>query len=179
MNVNPIDVHYPMTDPDAPISAMESPYKKGTLLKQGHCNGEIGTPYHSGYCTVLSWHRQSSTWTLCACDCHEQTQDQLRAIAHELHSKTTEGRARMSAKPTTKKSTAARTKTSTTAARAPKACMCECGDNTKGGRFLPGHDAKLKSSLQGAHREARTKRERDKIETAFHSLKWGKFIPAA
>lgn len=26
-------------------------------------------------------------------------------------------------------------------------CMCDCGDRTAGGRFLPGHDSKLKSRL--------------------------------
>lgn len=26
-------------------------------------------------------------------------------------------------------------------------CLCECGDRTAGGRFLPGHDSKLKSRL--------------------------------
>jgi hypothetical protein len=36
-----------------------------------------------------------------------------------------------------------RTKTS---AAAPQ-CECGCGANTKGGRFLPGHDAKLKKAL--------------------------------
>ena len=29
--------------------------------------------------------------------------------------------------------------------KAPKDCRCECGGQTKGGDFLPGHDAKLKS----------------------------------
>lgn len=27
----------------------------------------------------------------------------------------------------------------------PRACECGCGENTKGGRFRPGHDAKLHS----------------------------------
>ena len=29
--------------------------------------------------------------------------------------------------------------------REPKACECGCGDLTKGGRFIPGHDARLHS----------------------------------
>ena len=29
----------------------------------------------------------------------------------------------------------------------PRPCMCSCGGMTKGGRFLPGHDAKLRSEL--------------------------------
>ena len=28
-------------------------------------------------------------------------------------------------------------------AKAPKRCACGCGDLTRGGRFIPGHDAKL------------------------------------
>jgi len=31
--------------------------------------------------------------------------------------------------------------------RTPRLCMCSCGDTTKGGRFLPGHDARLRSGL--------------------------------
>jgi hypothetical protein len=29
----------------------------------------------------------------------------------------------------------------------PRPCMCSCGGTTKGGRFLPGHDAILRSEL--------------------------------
>jgi hypothetical protein len=35
-------------------------------------------------------------------------------------------------------------------AKAPKSCECGCGGQTKGGRFLIGHDAKLKSRLINA-----------------------------
>lgn len=35
-------------------------------------------------------------------------------------------------------------------ARAPKPCLCGCGGMTKGGRFLPGHDAKYHSALNKA-----------------------------
>ena len=31
--------------------------------------------------------------------------------------------------------------------RTPRPCLCSCGGTTKGGRFLPGHDAKLRSEL--------------------------------
>jgi hypothetical protein len=31
-------------------------------------------------------------------------------------------------------------------------CQCGCGGQTKGGRFLPGHDAKLKGKLKRAAR---------------------------
>ncbi len=34
--------------------------------------------------------------------------------------------------------------------RQPKECLCGCGGMTKGGRFLPGHDAKYHSALAKA-----------------------------
>jgi hypothetical protein len=36
----------------------------------------------------------------------------------------------------------------------PRPCECECGALTKGGRFRPGHDAKLASRLLAAKRAA-------------------------
>lgn len=32
--------------------------------------------------------------------------------------------------------------------RPPRACLCSCGGQTKGGRFLPGHDARLHAELK-------------------------------
>jgi hypothetical protein len=32
--------------------------------------------------------------------------------------------------------------------RTPRPCMCSCGGTTKGGRFLPGHDARLHGELK-------------------------------
>lgn len=53
-------------------------------------------------------------------------------------------------------------------------CVCGCEGKTKGGRFLPGHDMKLKSALKkdikAGNEEARAKM----IE-----MGWEKFIPAA
>lgn len=37
--------------------------------------------------------------------------------------------------------------TRTRAGKAPRDCECGCGGMTRGGRFIPGHDAKLKSVL--------------------------------
>jgi hypothetical protein len=52
-------------------------------------------------------------------------------------------------------------------------CECGCGDRTGGGRFLPGHDARLKSALVTAalsgDRRAATKLE---------ALGWTKFLDA-
>lgn len=42
-------------------------------------------------------------------------------------------------------------------------CLCGCGGRTKGGRFLPGHDAKLKKALV-ADARAGKKRAVNKLE---------------
>ena len=50
-------------------------------------------------------------------------------------------------------------------------CLCGCGGHTKGGRFLPGHDAKLKKALV-ADARAGKKRAMKKLE----KLGWSKFL---
>jgi hypothetical protein len=50
-------------------------------------------------------------------------------------------------------------------------CLCGCGGRTKGGRFLPGHDAKLKKALVAGARAGK-KRARNKLE----KLGWLKFL---
>ena len=50
-------------------------------------------------------------------------------------------------------------------------CLCGCGGRTKGGRFLPGHDAKLKKALI-ADARAGKKRAANKLE----KLGWSKFL---
>lgn len=52
-------------------------------------------------------------------------------------------------------------------------CECGCGATTKGGRFLPGHDAKLKKSLIEAALLG-SKRAETKLE----KLGWTKFLDA-
>lgn len=47
----------------------------------------------------------------------------------------------------------------------PRRCVCSCGEMTKGGEFLPGHDARYKSALirevkAGGNDEARAELER-------------------
>ena len=54
--------------------------------------------------------------------------------------------------------------------KAPE-CLCGCGGHTKGGRFLPGHDAKLKKALV-ADARAGKKRAKNKLE----KLGWSKFL---
>lgn len=52
-------------------------------------------------------------------------------------------------------------------------CECGCGETTNGGRFKPGHDAKLKSALVTAALDG-NKRAETKLET----LGWTKFLDA-
>jgi hypothetical protein len=53
-------------------------------------------------------------------------------------------------------------------------CECGCGGSTKGGRFLPGHDSKLKKQLIGQALSEK-KRARNRLE----KLGWGNFLKAA
>ena len=63
-------------------------------------------------------------------------------------------------------------KTNTKKSKTPK-CECGCGETTKGGRFVPGHDAKLKSALVAAAL-AGSKR----ATTRLQKLGWEKFLDA-
>lgn len=65
--------------------------------------------------------------------------------------------------------------------RSPKAdrprtgtCICGCEGATKGGRFLPGHDAKLKSKLRVAAGNGDESARARMVE-----LGWSKFLPVA
>jgi hypothetical protein len=60
-----------------------------------------------------------------------------------------------------------------TKVRAPE-CLCGCGAHTKGGRFLPGHDAKLKKRLVDEALSGK-KRAANKLE----KLGWSKFLDEA
>jgi hypothetical protein len=53
-------------------------------------------------------------------------------------------------------------------------CICGCAGTTKGGRFLPGHDAKLKSALRARIAEGDEAARARMIE-----LGWEKFLPVA
>lgn len=53
-------------------------------------------------------------------------------------------------------------------------CECGCGVTTKGGRFLPGHDAKLKKQLIRLALSGK-KRAVNRLE----KLGWTKFLKAA
>lgn len=74
--------------------------------------------------------------------------------------------------------TAAATKSAPAKAKAekkspvPKKCLCGCGGVTKGGRFLVGHDAKLKSALVG-----KAKKGDVKAVDRLRELNWERYIP--
>ena len=54
-------------------------------------------------------------------------------------------------------------------------CLCGCGDVTKGGRFLPGHDARYKSALVNKARGGG--RAADAAKRRLVEMGWEKYIP--
>lgn len=56
-------------------------------------------------------------------------------------------------------------------AKTAQDCHCGCGSQTKGGRFLPGHDARLKSQLFSAVRDG-SAAERRKAEKKLAEFNW-------
>lgn len=67
---------------------------------------------------------------------------------------------------------AKRQKSEATAARQAQAekqakeqapCLCGCGGVPKGGKFLPGHDAKFHSMLKKQEKEKATSAEKEKV----------------
>lgn len=60
--------------------------------------------------------------------------------------------------------------------RQPRTCECGCSEQTKGGRFKPGHDARLKGQLLAKLREGNA-RDRTSAEKQLRAAGWEKFIP--
>ncbi len=59
-------------------------------------------------------------------------------------------------------------------------CECGCGGATRGGRFQPGHDARLKSQILRAIRNADAPAaERVAAMDRMHLLGWAKFVREA
>ena len=56
-----------------------------------------------------------------------------------------------------------------------KKCECGCGEQTLGGRFRPGHDAKLKSRLLRAARGT-NKRTATKARAELKRRGWSHFL---
>lgn len=64
--------------------------------------------------------------------------------------------------------------------KTPQQCLCGCGSLTGGGRFRPGHDAKLKGALIKQIRDDNAKAsERTMARAKLEELGWGKFAEAA
>lgn len=141
----------------------------------GFCNTADATPDPGGShdrCDWLYWSRHEQGWRACRCDCHP-TGHHANGTARDVIAATvTRQEQEMAAKTESKAKPKATPK-----AKAPRDCQCGCGGQTKGGRFLPGHDAKLKSALQTEYRGATTKAQRDKVAKRFDELGWGRFVP--
>lgn len=60
--------------------------------------------------------------------------------------------------------------------RTPRSCECGCGEQTKVGRFVAGHDAKLKSRLLKMAREGDTQTERIVGATGLEQRNWIHFL---
>jgi hypothetical protein len=73
-----------------------------------------------------------------------------------------------------KQKTSSKKTAKTPVADAPK-CMCGCGEKTRGGRFLPGHDARLKGRLQKKFRDTGLNAQEKEL---VNSLGWMRFMPA-
>ena len=62
----------------------------------------------------------------------------------------------------------------------PQSCWCGCEGMTKGGRFLPGHDAKLKGRLTKMVKDTTLPRQDRKDALAeIQQLGWERFVPQA
>lgn len=60
----------------------------------------------------------------------------------------------------------------------PQVCLCGCGEQTKGGRFIPGHDARLKGQIVKQWREAKTPADKAKAQKALVAInpEWEKYL---
>jgi hypothetical protein len=63
----------------------------------------------------------------------------------------------------------------------PQKCLCKCGGETKGGKFIPGHDARLKGQFITAFREAKTADAKAKVTAQVKAINpmWTKYLTEA
>lgn len=63
----------------------------------------------------------------------------------------------------------------------PQACLCGCEAMTKGGKFIPGHDARMKGAFIREYREATTEAAKAKIVKAVGKVNplWTKYLTEA
>jgi hypothetical protein len=65
------------------------------------------------------------------------------------------------------------TEDTATRKRVPGPCECKCGGHTKGGRFLPGHDARLRGELLSTLRDSsKRKSTRQKALEQLQEHRW-------
>ena len=158
-------------DPDAK-------YLGDGLHELGHCNTAEMTkdpPASHARCDWVYWSKAERGWRTCKCACHpigHEANEVVRDVIVRYITKEQRIMADEETKATRRKAT------KKAATGAPKKCECGCDGQTKGGRFLPGHDSKLKSRLQREYRGATTKRDRDRIYRAFQEQGWERFVPA-
>lgn len=82
------------------------------------------------------------------------------------------------AKPVTRGN--AHTATKKRPGKEPRPCTCGCGEMTKGGRFIPGHDAKMRGRLiRAAQNESLELADRKQALADLREHKWEAAIPDA
>lgn len=159
------------------------PINKGPLpFRTGHCNTAELTADPKASHESCPWVAEvRGGWMYCPCDCHPQGHEANEQVADAIERatwKATTERDRIEERRAMAKTEKTETKSRKKApAKQPKDCACECGGQTKGGEFLPGHDSKLKSRLQSEYREASTKAQRTKIAKQFSERGWDQFVP--
>lgn len=154
-----------------------APYLGAGEHELGFCNTAEGThdPEAShARCSWVYWSKHENGWRSCKCGCHPTGHEANERVRSAILAEIAREEQTMATKTKAQKPSAS---SKGRKAVEPRDCECECGQQTKGGRFLPGHDAKLKSRLQSEYREASTKRERDKIAKRFDELGWAHFVP--
>lgn len=68
-------------------------------------------------------------------------------------------------------------RTKTKPKKDPQPCLCGCGETTGGGRFRPGHDAKLKGQLLRQMRDgSKTADYRLRAIASLEEMGWGRFV---
>lgn len=113
------------------------------------------------HCEQLA-HLRDDRWTTCSCDCHKApaTVDELDALIARTSVRRSE----------VLKATSTRSKS--------RPCGCGCGDVTKGGTFLPGHDARHRSDLLAVINGEASDGKPEAV-ARMRELNWGRFLPEA
>lgn len=132
----------------------------------GHCSTPTTADPDSSHrrCSGVWDIKEDDTYVICACpeECHDPEQVIANYVPVKYNIKS------VSAKPRERR-------TFEPKENAPE-CLCGCGEKTRGGKFRPGHDSRLKSSLVKTA-QGKNKREAKKAVARLTELGWEKFIP--